>query len=92
VSRSVEHLGSDGSPLQNDRRSDCPVMSPDEGKQALGGCSNEADRAESSGDDGVGSHDDSQMLDSTSGEPSIKGLNSKKRKRSRKVYFFKLYF
>ncbi|XP_045829872.1 transcription factor bHLH49-like isoform X1 [Trifolium pratense] len=85
VSRSVEHHGSDGSPLQNDGRSDCPVMSPDEGKQAHGGCSNEVDRAESSGDDGVGngSHDDSQMLDSTSGEPSIKGLKSKKRKRSR---------
>jgi hypothetical protein len=94
VSRSVEHLGSDGSPLQNDRKSDCPVLSPDEGKQALGGCSNEAYKAESSGDDGIGngSHDDSQMLDSTSGEPSIKGLNSKKRKRSRQVYFFKLYF
>jgi hypothetical protein len=94
MSRSVEHLGSDGSPHQNDRKSDCPVLSPDEGKQALGGCSNEAYKAESSGDDGIGngSHDDSQMLDSTSGEPSIKGLNSKKRKRSRQVYFFKLYF
>ncbi|KAL5063243.1 hypothetical protein RYX36_024980 [Vicia faba] len=87
VSQFVEHTGSDGSPLLNDGRSDCPVMSPDEGKQALGGSCNEVDRAESGGegDDGVavGSHDGSQMLDCTSGEPSIKGLNPKKRKRSK---------
>ncbi|CAK8561689.1 unnamed protein product [Lathyrus sativus] len=87
VSRPVEYPGSDGIPLQNDGRSDCPVMSLDEGKQALGGSCDEVDRAESTGegDDGVavGSHDGSQMLDCTSGEPSIKGLNSKKRKRSR---------
>lgn len=60
--------------------------------QALGGCSNEGDRGESSGDDGVGSHHDSQMLDCTSEEPSIKGLNPKKRKRKGQVYFFELYF
>lgn len=76
VSRSVEHLGSDGSPIQNVRRSDCPVMSQDEGKQVLGRSCNEADGDESSGDDG------SQMLDCASGEPSIKGLNPKKRKRN----------
>ncbi|XP_058744531.1 transcription factor bHLH49-like [Vicia villosa] len=86
VPRSVEHPRCDGS-LENDGRSDCPVMSLDEGKQALGGSCNEADRVESSGegDDGVaiGSHVGSQMLDCTSGEPSIKGLNRKKRKTSR---------
>lgn len=88
VPQSIEHLGSDG-------RSDCPVMSPDEGKQALGGSCNEADRVESSGegDDAVavGSHDGSQMLDCTSGEPSIKGLNRKKRKRSRQVCSFEFF-
>ncbi|KAI5419573.1 transcription factor bHLH49 [Lathyrus oleraceus] len=88
-SRPVEYPRCDGSPLENDGRSDCHVMSLDEGKQALGGSCNEADRAESSGegDDGVavavGSHDGSQMLDCRSGEPSIEGLNPKKRKRSR---------
>ncbi|MED6149143.1 hypothetical protein PIB30_059627 [Stylosanthes scabra] len=61
--------------LQDDKRSENLAVSHEEGKQALGGSANESDRAESSG------QDDSPMLESTSGEPSNKGLSSKKRKR-----------
>ncbi|KAL1370455.1 hypothetical protein HN51_000718 [Arachis hypogaea] len=61
--------------LQDDKRSENLAVSHDEGKQALGGSANESDRAESSG------RDDSPMLECTSGEPSNKGLSSKKRKR-----------
>lgn len=81
VSPSVEHLAAKGSPLKSDKRSEGHVISQDEGKQSLVRPSNESDRAESS-DDGGGGQDDSPMLEGTSGEPSIKGLYSKKRKRS----------
>ncbi|TKY69484.1 Transcription factor bHLH49 [Spatholobus suberectus] len=80
VSPYVEHLAAKGSPLKNDKRSEGHVISQDEGKQSLVRPANESDRDESS-DDG-GGQDDSPMLEGTSGEPSIKGLNSKKRKRS----------
>ncbi|XP_006573185.1 transcription factor bHLH49 isoform X2 [Glycine max] len=81
VSPSVEHLvAAKGSPLKSDRRSEGHVISQDEGKQSLVRPANESDRAESS-DDG-GGQDDSPMLEGTSGEPSSKGLNTKKRKRS----------
>ncbi|RDX65824.1 Transcription factor bHLH49, partial [Mucuna pruriens] len=83
VSPSVEHLAPKGSPLKSDKRSESHAMSQDEGKQSLVRPANESDRAESSDDDGGGGgQDDSPMLEGTSGEPSIKGLNSKKRKRS----------
>ncbi|KAJ1412066.1 Myc-type, basic helix-loop-helix [Sesbania bispinosa] len=82
VSPSVEHLATKGSPLKNDKRSENRVISQDEGKQTLVRPANDSDRAESSDDDGGGGQDDSPMLEGTSGEPSIKGLNSKKRKRS----------
>ncbi|KAG5051597.1 hypothetical protein JHK87_003795 [Glycine soja] len=81
VPPSVEHLvAAKGSPLKSDRRSEGHVIFQDEGKQSLVRNANESDRAESS-DDG-GGQDDSPMLEGTSGEPSSKGLNSKKRKRS----------
>ncbi|CAJ1931765.1 unnamed protein product [Sphenostylis stenocarpa] len=79
LSPSVEHLAAKGSPLKSDKRSEGHVMSQDDGKQSLVRPANESDRAESS-DDG-GGQDDSPMLEGTSGEPSIKVLNSKKRKR-----------
>ncbi|XP_027913675.1 transcription factor bHLH49 [Vigna unguiculata] len=80
LSPSVEHLASKGSPLKSDKRSEGHIMSQDDGKLSLVRPANESDRAESS-DDG-GGQDDSPLLEGASGEPSIKGLNSKKRKRS----------
>ncbi|WVZ09406.1 hypothetical protein V8G54_013936 [Vigna mungo] len=80
LSPSVEHLASKGSPLKSDKRSEGHITSQDDGKQSLVRPANESDRAESS-DDG-GGQDDSPLLEGASGEPSIKGLNSKKRKRS----------
>ena len=82
---SVEHMATKASPVKNDKRSESVVMSQVEGKHALVGPTNESERAESSDDDG-GGEDDSLMLESTSGEPSIKGLNSKKRKRIGQVW------
>lgn len=81
MSPSIEHLAiTKGSPMKNDKRSDSH-----EGKQALVRPANDSDRGESS-DDG-GGQDDSPMVEGTSGgEPSLKGLNSKKRKRSGQVY------
>ncbi|XP_019433557.1 PREDICTED: transcription factor bHLH49-like isoform X2 [Lupinus angustifolius] len=94
LSPSVEqHLATKGSPLKNDKRCEIPGICQDEGKQALVTPADESDRAESSDDDGGGGgnadddgdgQDDSPMLEGTSGEPSIKGQNSKKRKRSGK--------
>ncbi|OIW16722.1 hypothetical protein TanjilG_14492 [Lupinus angustifolius] len=81
VSPCVEHLATKGSPLKNDKRSESCGITHDERKQALVRPANESDRAESNDDDG-GGQDDSTMLEGTSGEPSNKGPNSKKRKRS----------
>ncbi|KAG2377115.1 hypothetical protein LR48_Vigan06g136500 [Vigna angularis] len=80
LSPSVEHLASKGSPLKSDKRSEGHITSQDDGKLSLVRPANESDRAESS-DDGAG-QDDSPLMEGASGEPSIKGLNSKKRKRS----------
>ncbi|KAL2349075.1 hypothetical protein Fmac_003075 [Flemingia macrophylla] len=80
LSPSVEHLAGKGTPLKNDKRSEGHGISQDEGKQSLVRPANESDRAESS-DDG-GGQGDSPMMEGTSGEPSTKGLNSKKRKKS----------
>ncbi|KAI4357943.1 hypothetical protein L6164_001857 [Bauhinia variegata] len=79
ASQSVERLATEGSALKNEKRSESRVLSQDEAKQTIGKSNNGPDGAESSGDDG---QDDSQMLEATSGEPSAKGLNSKKRKRN----------
>ncbi|KAF7808983.1 transcription factor bHLH49 [Senna tora] len=82
---SVQKLATNGSPLKNDKRSESLVTtSQDEAKQAIGRSVNESDRTESSGDDdgAGGGQADKPMLEDTSGGPSIKGLNSKKRKRS----------
>lgn len=82
VSPLIEHMATQGSPLKNDR-SDSRVVSHDDGKQALVRPVNDSDRGESGDDDGDGcGQDDSPMLEGTSGEPSVKGLNSKKRKRN----------
>ncbi|KAE9615448.1 hypothetical protein Lal_00020962 [Lupinus albus] len=83
VSPCVEHLATKGSPLKNDKISESYGISQDEGKQALVRPANESDRAESSDGDG-GGQEGSTMLEGTSGEPSDKGLNSKKRIRSGK--------
>lgn len=85
VSPSAQNLATQGSPLKNDKRSESLVTSQDEAKQTLGRSVNESDRAESSGDDDAGGQDDMPMLEGTSGEPSNKGVNSKKRKRSGQV-------
>ncbi|XP_054790502.1 transcription factor bHLH49-like isoform X2 [Prosopis cineraria] len=82
VSPSVQNLAAKGSPLKNHKRSESLVTSHDEAKQAIGRSTDESDRAESSGDGGSGGQNDVQMLEGTSGEPSNKGLNAKKRKRS----------
>ncbi|XP_028761875.1 transcription factor bHLH49 [Neltuma alba] len=82
VSPSIQNLAAKGSPLNNDKRSEILVTSQDEAKQTLGRSTNESDRAESSGDDDAGGQNDMPMLEGTSGEPSNKGLNAKKRKRS----------
>lgn len=95
VSPSVEQLATRESPLKNDK-SEGWVGSQDEGKQALVQNVNDSDGGESGDDDGGrGGQDGSPMLEgTTSGEPSMKGLNSKKRKRSGQVWFFtfELYF
>ncbi|CAL5189166.1 unnamed protein product [Lathyrus oleraceus] len=82
VSPSVEQLATRGSPLMNDKR-ETHAISRDEEKQALVRNANDSDRGESGDGDGGGGQGGSPMLEgTTSGEPSIKGLNSKKRKRS----------
>lgn len=83
VSPSVEQLATRESPLKNDK-SEGRAGSQDEGKQALVQNVNDSDRGESGDDDGGrGGQDGSPMLEgTTSGEPSMKGLNSKKRKKS----------
>lgn len=83
VSPSFQNLTTKGSPLKNDKRSESLVSSQDEAKHTLGRPTNESDRAESSG----GGDDDVPMLEGTSGEPSNKRLNAKKRKRTVQVNF-----
>jgi hypothetical protein len=93
VSPSVEQLATRGSPLKNDK-SESRVVSQDDGKQALVRNVNDSDRGESGDDDGGGQEGSAMMEGTTSGEPSIKGLNSKKRKRNGQVWFVicELYF
>ncbi|KAK3222747.1 hypothetical protein Dsin_009772 [Dipteronia sinensis] len=83
ASLSAEHHGAtNGSPLKNDRKSESLVRSH-EAKQGVGGSGNESDEAEFSGGGGGGVHDDPSVLEGTTGgEPSAKGLTSKKRKRN----------
>ncbi|KAL5055234.1 hypothetical protein RYX36_035916 [Vicia faba] len=82
VSLYIEKFVTGGSPLMNDK-SESHAMSQDEGKQTLVQNANDSDRGESGDDGGGGGQGGSPMLEgTTSGEPSIKGLNSKKRKRS----------
>lgn len=76
---SAEHLAAKGNPHKNDKRSEGHVKSQDEANQ---------DGAQSSSDDGAGGQDDSPMLEGTSGEPSTKGVNLKKRKRSGQVWLW----
>ncbi|KAL5826181.1 hypothetical protein ACOSQ4_017978 [Xanthoceras sorbifolium] len=79
ASLSVEHHGAtNGSPLKNARKSESLVRSH-EAKQGVGGSGNESDEAEFSGG---GGHDEPSVLEGTGGEPSAKGLTSKKRKRN----------
>ncbi|XP_045818999.1 transcription factor bHLH49-like isoform X1 [Trifolium pratense] len=83
VSLSVEQLAARGSPLKNDK-SESRAVSQDDGKKALVRNVNDSDRGESGDDDvrGDGQEGSPMLEGTTSGEPSIKGLNSKKRKRS----------
>ncbi|XP_058775650.1 transcription factor bHLH49-like [Vicia villosa] len=82
VSPSVEQLATRGSPLLNDKN-ESRALSRDEEKKAVVRNGNDSDRGESGDDGGGGGQGGSPMLEgTTSGEPSIKGLNSKKRKRS----------
>lgn len=96
VSSSVEQLATRGSPLLNDK-SESRALSRDEEKAVVRN-TNDSDRGESGDGNGGGGQGGSPMLEgTTSGEPSIKGLNSKKRKRSGQVWFvncvgFILYF
>ncbi|KAL4278758.1 hypothetical protein GQ457_03G011450 [Hibiscus cannabinus] len=64
----------------NDRRSGSLFRANEEAKQGAGGSGNESDEAEFSGHDG--GQDEPPSLDGAGGEPSAKGLSSKKRKRS----------
>ncbi|GMI75294.1 CIB1 Like protein 1 [Hibiscus trionum] len=68
------------SPLENERKSERLVRANEGTKQGIGGSGNESDEAEFSGRDG--GQDDPSSFDDTGGEPSAKGLSSKKRKRS----------
>ena len=70
------------SPLKNERKSESLVRSNEEAKQGTGDSGNESNEAEFSGG---GDHDEPSALDGTGGEPSAKGLISKKRKRSVQV-------
>ncbi|XWS64139.1 hypothetical protein CRYUN_Cryun06bG0161000 [Craigia yunnanensis] len=76
----VENTATQESPLKNERKSESLVRSNEEAKQGTGGSGNESDEAEFSG--GGGGQDEPSALDGTGGEPSAKGLSSKKRKRS----------
>uniref|UniRef100_A0A5B6Z6X0 Putative transcription factor bHLH49 isoform X1 n=1 Tax=Davidia involucrata TaxID=16924 RepID=A0A5B6Z6X0_DAVIN len=80
VSLSIDHEPAEGSPLKNERKNESFVRSHDESNQGVGVSGNESDEAEFSGG---GGQEDPSMLEGTGGEPSsIKGLGSKKRKRS----------
>ncbi|XP_022726927.1 transcription factor bHLH49-like isoform X2 [Durio zibethinus] len=76
----VENSATLESPLKNERKSERLVRSNEEAKQGTGGSGNESDETEFSG--GAGDQDEPSTLDGTGGEPSAKGLSSKKRKRS----------
>ncbi|XP_024934325.3 transcription factor bHLH49 isoform X1 [Ziziphus jujuba] len=80
ASLTVEHGPTDGAPLKNERKSESLVRSHDEAKQGVGngGSGNESDEAEFSG----GGQEEPSMLEGHGGEPSAKGLGSKKRKRN----------
>ncbi|KAB2090353.1 hypothetical protein ES319_A03G118400v1 [Gossypium barbadense] len=68
------------SPLENERKSESLMQPNEEVKQGTGGSGNESDEAEISSRDG--GQDELSTLDGTGGEPSAKGLSSKKRKKS----------
>ncbi|KAA3483851.1 transcription factor bHLH49-like isoform X1 [Gossypium australe] len=68
------------SPLENERKSESLMQPNEEAKQGTGGSGNESDEAEISSRDG--GQDEPSTLDGTGGEPSAKGLSSKKRKKS----------
>ncbi|XP_044487945.1 transcription factor bHLH49 isoform X2 [Mangifera indica] len=80
-SLSIEHGVTDGSPLKNERNSESIVRSHEEVKQGVGVSGNESDEAEFSGSGGDG-QDETLALEGTGGEPSAKGLATKKRKRN----------
>ncbi|PPS01496.1 hypothetical protein GOBAR_AA19165 [Gossypium barbadense] len=67
------------SPLENERKSESLMQPNEEVKQGTGGSGNESDEAEISSRDG--GQDELSTLDGTGGEPSAKGLSSKKRKK-----------
>ncbi|KAF7827919.1 transcription factor bHLH49 [Senna tora] len=70
---SAENLAAIGNPHKNERRSEGLAKSQDEAK---------SEGAQSISDDGAGGQNDCPMLEGTSGEPSNKGITSKKRKRN----------
>ncbi|GAB4828997.1 hypothetical protein Ancab_018654 [Ancistrocladus abbreviatus] len=76
ISLLANHGPMEGSPLKNEGRCE---RSHDEAKQAVSLTGNESDEAGFSGGGGGGQEEPSLM--DTSGEPSAKGLGSKKRKR-----------
>ncbi|XP_044493381.1 transcription factor bHLH49-like isoform X2 [Mangifera indica] len=78
---SAEHGATDGRPLKNERKSESLVRAHEEPKQDVGGSGNESDEAEF-GDGGGNRQDQPSALDNTVGEPSAKGLATKKRKRN----------
>lgn len=79
ASLSVEHGASDGSALKNERKGESLVNSHGEAKQGVGGSGGDSDEAEFSGG---GGQDEPSAVEGTGGEPSAKGLSSKKRKRN----------
>ncbi|XP_022735185.1 transcription factor bHLH49-like isoform X2 [Durio zibethinus] len=75
----VENRSTQESPHKNERGSEILVPSKEKAKQGTAGSGNESDKAEFSG--GAGGQDEPSALDGTGGEPSAKGVSSKKRKR-----------
>lgn len=79
TSKDVIILASEESPLKNGEKIESNVRSHDEVKQTIATSGNDSDEAEFSGG---GGQDDAATFERPEGEPSSRGLRSKKRKRN----------
>lgn len=95
-SLSVERGATEGSPLDNQKRSESFVRSLDEAKQVVGMSGNESGEAEFSG--GGGGQEEQSLFEGADRETSAKGHSSNKRKRSEQVinhsypFFCEIFF